>query len=84
MVRTSANVNDVFSQANGCRDKATLVEARIDAASQLALLTKSPGENAALLIKCQCMITPSSDLRDVSQACYEGGSVLDCRVCRKM
>lgn len=81
VIRTSANVNDVFSQADACGDKATVREANVDAAAQLTLPTKSPGVNATLLVKSECMVAPSGDLRDVSQPRYESGSVLDCHVC---
>ena len=51
MVGTSANVNDVFSQAEGCGDKSALVEASIDAAAQLVLFTKSPSKDGTFLVE---------------------------------
>lgn len=81
VIRTSTDINDVFPQADACGDKATVWKANVDAAAQLTLLAKSPGENATLLVKSECMVASSGDLRDVSQARYESGLVLDCHVC---
>lgn len=84
MVRTSANVNDVFWQAKGRGDKSTIRDANIDATAQLALLTKSPDKNGTLLVEGQRMITPSCNFRDLLEAVNENGSVLDCDICTKM
>ncbi len=51
MVGTSANINDVFSQAEGCGDKSALLEASINAAAQLVLFTKSPSKDGAFLVE---------------------------------
>ena len=84
MVGTNANVDDAFAQAKGRGVEAAVWEADVDAAAQLALLTETPGKDAAFVVEGYGVVTTRDDLGDVLQAGNKGRLTLHCRIGGKM